>query len=665
MRPPQDTRAKEGGAAEVAPFRLIGYEGHVLVRYLLDDNSSQQTAGGQEAGAKSRQKLTDLREEVFLMTHSYVYHPNFLLADLGGGPILDTSGFATDDSNTRSTKPMYNLVGRATVLRDKPYRGTVFYEHLNPTQSVGPAQVLLTESDRYGLNASLLEPVTPVPLFLEASRSHSKGSGADQTLDDRIDQVLFRADRRIGTLGNTRFGYTGIRQDSLSGSAGLPIQASHNRSNVADLDSRLSFGAKREYELSNVANFSSQEYSTDQGTIADTRDLRFTLDLRGQHSPDLMSYARYNFTDSRVDAQSTRLHSASAGATCQASPDLSGTLAVQGDYNKTTQLTSTTAGINGSVTYRHAVPLGQASASYNFAYAGRDQQAFAEQALIVGERLTLPGTTLVPLRTPNVVPGTVVVMNVPRTQTFIEGIDYVLSVLGVTTRIQRVIGGNIVDGQEVLADYAFEVGGTYAMRQFDNSLNLNWEIRQYLSLYVRYFDSAPSLVSGQPTFEINPVRNTLWGARADVPLSMFSEDLTVGGFVEREDRREVISPGLRQAWEAYVQSDLPFIGRGGIRVGARQTRVDYDNSPEQGVNLRAYDLRIWSRLGYGFDVSIDATRERDTGTPVLRERNFLSAKLQWRIRQFRLTFDLTRTRDAQGPTERTRNYAQLVLRRDF
>jgi hypothetical protein len=122
-----------------------------------------------------RATQSNLSEEIYLMTHSYIYHPSLLLLDLGGGPIIDKSQDGGDGVGTSARRQMFNLNGRATFLRDKPYTGALFYDRSNQTQSMGPAQQMFNENTRYGATFSLLSPVTPVPMQVELTRSTSQG----------------------------------------------------------------------------------------------------------------------------------------------------------------------------------------------------------------------------------------------------------------------------------------------------------------------------------------------------------------------------------------------------------------------------------------------------------------------------------------------------------
>jgi hypothetical protein len=657
---------------DVAPFRMTGIEGYVLGRYWRDDTDTATNYGtGSGQTSDSRQILTNLSGDFFVMTHSYVYHPNLLLLDLGAGPVLFRQGYSADGSSTTSNRATYNLNGRATFLRDKPYRGDLFYERTNDSYPVGPSQSLLTESTRYGFDASLLAPVTPVPVQVNGTRQQTQGKGTEQVIDERVDDLNFRAERGWGTLGMTSFRYQGILDDSKSGSVGLPIQGTRSKTNRFDLDTDLHFGGGKQYDLINTVSLYTLGLSGDQGAIVDTRQFRFDANLQGRPLDALQTRARYQFDALDQSAQSgsdqtTKINILDAGVTYRANPNLSGTFDATAMFNRSTPYTASQAGVSGSVNYRHALPLGEIGAYYAFTYFRRDQNATEPMAQVIGERVVLTGTSWVALRRPQIVLSTVVVSNAPRTQVFVEGRDYALQVIGLTTQIQRLVGGAIVDGQEVLVDYDYDTGGTYVLQEFDNSLELRWSLQSYFSVYARYLDAAPRLLSGTPTSPLNPVTSSIYGTRADVPFAFLAEQVTLGGFAEWEDRREVIAPYQRTTLNGYAETTLPLIARGGVRVGVQQQNTRYDYTPDQNVDETTYNLRLWARFRSGLDLSLDATRTRDTGSPqVAREYTNTMAKAAWRVRRFLLTAYLARTKESQGQTEQTHTRAQVDLRRDF
>jgi hypothetical protein len=485
----------------------------------------------------------------------------------------------------------------------------------------------------------------------------------DRIVDDRIDQFNLRASQEIGRRGLTQFRFQSTQQESMSGSPNLPIQRiSLDRQNY-QLDTRLRFGAREEYDLFNLITLDRQAFGISQAAPPERNDRRLLLDLRGRHSERLNSFGSYTHASTDQGTLSSTVDAGSAGLTISPTNKLSLRLGGHAEDNSSAQLSARSHGADGSAQYRQPLPLGVLTAGYALRYDQRDQRTASPQANVIGERITLTGTTPVALARQRVIPGSVAVSDIARTQTFIEGIDYALSVVGTTTRVQRLAAGNILDGQDVLVDYAYDVGGTFAFNQTDQTLNVAWDLASYVGVYFRYLDSAPHLTSGAPTTPLNAVQSSLYGTRADVPLNLPFE-LALGGLYEHEDRRETIAPYQRQQYEVFAQTADPFFGRGNIRGSTRRVKQDFENSP-QNVRLAGYDLRLWTRHPLGIDLSASTTYERDTGGLVPRTRLLATARAQWRYRRASLTMDFTRTHETQGAFERNRTLAQILLRRDF
>lgn len=647
-------------ATEIASFRLSGVDGYVLARYSMDDNRSISPSG-----TPLRARQSNLSEEIYLMTHSYIYHPSLITLDIGGGPVIDKSRDYNDGPGVTAKRQLFSLNGRATILRDKPYTGALFYNHGSQTQSLGPALQMLTDDTRYGATFSLQRPATPVPLQVELTRSKNQGTGADQIVDDRVDQLRLTMDVTLGQLGDSTLLLLSTRQLSASGSVNLPIQASSSSSDRANLDAHIRFGSANEYHLSSALALNRSSYTVGPDALAEVKDFSLGLDLRGRHSDELQTSVRYNISSSKQDEQSMVQNSVNAGLNYRFSPDLSVTLAARGEGNRGSQFSSTLYAVDGAAQYRRTLPLGMLTAVFNSAYSKRDQQEVGLQTKMLGERLNLTSSNFATLSKPQIADGSVVVRNTTRTQVFMEGSDYLLSQVGLETRIQRLIGGNILDGQEVLIDYAFASGGSYASAQFDNALHLSWSYKSYLNVFMRYQTSEPRLDAGTPTAQLNPTQSLVYGTRTDFPLSFGWQEFLFGASAERLVRREAILPHTRTQFEFFTQTDVPWVKMGNIRLGKRQFRLDYDANPLHGSHLDSVDLQLWARLGWGINLSASTSRYRDSGTPMVREGSTTSIKAQWRQRKLLWTFDLNHSYDAQGTVEQTRTVAQMLLKRDY
>lgn len=645
-------------AEEITPFKMTGVDGYVTLQYASDEQSTAQPGA-----ARSRQGQSGWRNEIFAMTHSYVYHPNLLTLDIGGGPILHGDSYSGDTGSAQQRGLLYNFSARANFLRDKPYTGTLFFSHLNPSVSVAPGQVLTQENVRYGFDFSLLAPATPVPIQLGFVRAQTQGRGADRVIDDRIDQFNVTATRSFGAIGHTQVQFQASQQASKSGSLDLPVQSSSAGNHALNIDTRLQLGDNRQYDLTNVISLNEQTYALETGAVPTLKDVRVMFDARARHSDKLHTYGFYTYGRNSQGALETASQAASAGVSYWPAKGLEASLGGRADTSVTQQFQTRAQGLDGSIRYEAELPPGTAQASYGARFDRRQQVAAVPQTPVIGERLTLSGTTYVALGHPHIVAGSPLVSNAARSQTYVAGIDYGLLVVGTETRIQRLIGGRILDGEQVLVDYAYDVGGTYAYDQFDQTLSLNWNLSRHLSAYYRRFVSDPRLVAGTPSFPLNQVTSTTYGAHADLPVHL-GVAISLGGNLEREERHESISPYLRTSFDSYLQTDEPLFGLGFLRASTRRSRIDYAN-PLQNSDLRSVELRYWSRQWFGIDLTAALNAERDDAGLLPRQRRDASIGARWQERKFSLSGNFMHTVESQGGVDRSRTAFQILARREL
>lgn len=648
-------------AEEIVPFRITQMDGYATLRYLRDDYASDP-GDGLSKGSKQRQD--DLRTEVFVNGHGYVYHPNLLSLDIGGGPILQRQQYLGDGGSTASTGSQYNLSLKASLLKDKPYRGNLFFDHLNPTQSVAPGQVITQENQRYGGDFSLLAPVTPVPLNFAFTHTESLGKGADRVVNENADLYSLRASRSFGALGNTQVQYQSQRQASVSGSSSLPIQASRNGSEGLNMDSRLQLGSN--LDLTQLFTMNRRSYAAGALQVPTQSDLRLMLDLRHRTSQQLQEFVTLDTSRNHQGALDTARQSLASGLYYRPLPGMEIAAGVRGEDNQNDSFSARTRSANGSINYQQELGPGSLQAGYSAVVDWRGQQASSATAAVLGEVVTLNGSQYASLAYNHVTAGSaggrVVVSNAARTQVFVENVDYLLTVVGAETRIQRLLGGAILDGESVLLDYRYDVGGTYTYRQADQNASLGWGWGRYFNFSLRRLSSRPVLMSGASAFPFNTVDSRVWALRSEIPIAYLGWAL--GGGIEREDRVETLAPFQRLSSDAYLQNEEPLPWFGNLRLGTRRTRVDYGN-PLQNVNLTGYDLRYGARPGFGWDLSATANFERDDGGLLPRKRFDTALRLQWRERKLTMTFSLLRTREMQGEVQRNRGLLQWLLRRDF
>lgn len=646
---------------EFAAFRITDLTGSVSLRY----NEDSSSIGSPLNGTAGSQQESRVSAAASVSSRSYFYHPNFVTLDTMFGVTGQRSRFdwnaEPQGSQTRAHHTLFDLSLRATFLADKPYTGSVYVEHLNPTVSIGPALVMLQQTTRLGAQASIRAPATPVPLSFEFDRTTATGRGGGRIVDDQTDRASLGADWQHGRMGNTQLRVDGMRTESSSGSAGLPISRAGIDTVAAGLDTRLQFGEGNRHRFSQLINASSQQYRLGADTPASRHEWRWYADLRSRHSPSFQTFTTGNAMRSDQGAVHTRTGTAAAGLTWLPIADLTTTLDGRTESAAYGDLVSSAIAAGASLVYQWQVSGGRAQVGYSARHEARAQESSSPATSVIGERHALTGTAPTALERQNVVPGSVRVFNESRTQTFVEGRDYELSLLGAQMRLLRIVTGDITDGQVVLTDYAFETGGTYATRQTDQAFDLSWAWGNRFSAYVRLIESAPRLSSGLPLLGLNPAHGRTYGVRADAPIGVLG---SAGGSVEHERRREAILPFTRSSMDLFVQREDALVGQGTVRIGVRRNRVDYDQSV-QDLNLTGWDLRYRLLTAEGVDLQADWSTERDVGAPIQRTRRFGTVQARWRYRQLQMTGSLTHVQEVQDGLRSTRTVGQWLLLREF
>jgi hypothetical protein len=644
-------------------FKITGYEGYVSAG-AQSDSSTIVTPGLNNTQPTTRtEKQTDDRIEASVMTHGYIYHPKFMQLDIGVGLVSAISTTQNDDVKTRNREPLYNFSLHAAVLPEKPLHGTFFYEHINSTPPLDSGGSFNQLNNKYGFTVASMAPLSPVAVDLAVTREENDGSGATRFVNDHINRITLNASRSIADAGLTQLSYQIFQQDSSSGSTNLPIYQSKQDSQAISIDTRLKLGKERNYDVNNRIEYSTQKYELAHGPTPQIDDLRFQLGFRGIHGSDWITYANYQAGRNQQDTLTTSTDSANGGVTWSVTKnwDVSGGL--HSNKSVAPQLSADSRGIDGSTRYQKALPIGTGTVNYNLRYEQQDQTANAAQINIVGERLSLTQTNWVNLTRTRVTGGSVTVRNSSRTQLFIENIDYILSVVGKTTRVQRLISGSILDGEVVLVDYGIDTGGTYSSTQFDQGLGLTWTVSRLLEVYFRYAESTPTVTSGEPSNPLLEFKSRLYGLRSNVPLFR-SFDMSLVTNLEREDRQDSEAPFVRTDAEMYVHGEAPIGLANNYQIGTRRTRVTADIAA-QSVEQTSYDMTFGIRVSNALTVSTTALIQHDSGGLEKRDRKTATIRALWRYRKLSISADLARTNESQGSYSRDRTFGHLTVRRDF
>jgi hypothetical protein len=399
--------------------------------------------------------------------------------------------------------------------------------------------------------------------------------------------------------------------------------------------------------------------TTTAATVTEIDRLQYRANLRWRGLERNEPYLTYVYYDEDRRSSWSRRHEANFGTTFRASDRFE--LTASGNYlgNRDPGFSRDRRGISATAVYRIPLSFGNLRLTGSMGTNRNEQEAAADTIEVFDERVTLVGVEPVPLGASFVLEDTVVVTNVPQTQTFVEGLDYRLVTVGSTTTIERIISGAILDGQEVLVSYEFRTGGTTTFRDDKQAIGVSLSFIKYLSVFVNWFNIDNSIIGGDPTVPLNDVRSLDAGISADFP---FVTGWSVGGQVLYGRSDETISPAVGTLYNAYLNTGAYW----GLSARLGITREFVDNKfSDEDRDLSRYVVGISWNLPGAAKLSYSYSNGENGGGSVASRDEQQQLQFDWRYRLVAFTLRAYKNDTEQGPTRRETSRVTAEFRRAF
>jgi len=638
---------------EIAVIKFTDVEGHIELRYREDE----QTIG--QSGSSSTEKRATAEEEIFLLTHGYIYHPKFLNMDLGFGPLFTQSDLESSFGSASDDSSEYNFLARLRFLEEKPYPLTLFYERDHPSVSLTLTDRFQQKSEKYGFNFQLKEPVLPFTLSIGASQHQTEGEGFDIRIDDTTEQKFVRADIPMGKDGYGQLVYNLTDITSRSGFRSEPITSSQIKTEATSFDSRVFLGENNQFNFRNYLSY------VEQSNVRPYKEFRYTPELRWTHSEDLESFYRLGYLNSEQITVETTNYNASTGFRLKLSDNTNLNADFHGEDNTTTGLNSNSYGVAGTLNHKKKFSFGTLSLSGGWNYDEFDRQT--TMTVPVDFQVNFIGTTaqflphdniiLSTIRVARIFNGTEIPLTVGIETGCIASIDILVRTIGTRTQVENCNGAT--DGDiTTRMEYNYDPGGTVAYSRYVQSYQANLNLYQYSNLYVHWRESKSDVNSGTPTFPLDESTNTQVGANFDYP---FNETVTLGGEAVYEDENGTQVSYLRKAVDSYM---LVRFFSGTVRFGDRRVVIDYANTTEDVELIRQsiqFNFRPWNLFSFTAELS----DEEDTGGSITRRTKIRAINADWRLRKLIMRGELRMIEEKYGTNNRDRSLIRVSVRRNF
>ncbi len=631
--------------------KITEYGGYID---LIGRRREQEQAS--KVGARDVQSNETIFEEsVTLKTKGYVYHPNLLeFAAAGLFGLTQRDYDEVTGGRARATSDDGNLLGfdvSGLFLKKKKYPGLMYarrHEALEPRLFQSSLE---TTTTNYGVMWQYLSQKVPTRLQFNQN---------DVQLDPLDPEEEAGRQTNTNLQFNTGYNFSDYhsvsltyRRDSVQEE---PFELDYD-SDELTLGHQVFFGDQRQHRL-----LSELIYLEQRGTF-DIERAEWRETLRLQHTEQLRSWYRW-YLASRTQGTLTGIQPID-----ETTYYLGGTVEHQLYESLISQLHAYLQnqqfesgpeidryGAYVSFDYRKQNAWGVLRARYRAGLERQDRRGGDQSIEVLDEVHTFRDPEPITLATPNIVLGSILITAEDRLTIYQRERDYRVQTVGDRVEIRRIPTGQIADGQTVLIDYVFELGGSLVL----DSLTQDFELRQ-------------EFLSG-----LSPFYRLRWQGQTITPKDApgaVPEDITahtIGVDFQRGSLR------LGAEYEAHDSSVSPFdalrlrstythrFGTGATAIlTTRWSNMDYDLPVPREIRLWTVEGRYRHPLtrsltvegGVVYRVGTDTLSGDDEGLDV-------DLALEWLIRQteIRLTWEYAQFDDDFSRNDSAMIYVQVRRR---
>ena len=574
-----------------------------VIELSLEYQDKDENRSGLGIEPRSEQTET-FWQRLELESRGWLYHPDLLLFSFGLEPQWKQRDTTASDTFFRSDDD--NFLGYfldAHVLRQKTHSFRLFLRQSRNEFNSTLSPDNITETDISRVVWIINNKLFPTTVTLEKN-----DTSFEDFFSSRDDSNIVRLESKYSSDKHQ----INLLSEYVDQLREIDVQRIDAERSLLNINSN--------YAISDSTRLASTIFSLhSESAVSDSESLLWSERLVLQHRPNLRSEytARFDSRQSNSFRSDTRF--------------LSGALEHLLYENLTTRLelyNSNDDFDNGEIDvrevdldfrYKRKIPVGMLTITNGYAYRLEDNNIDAASSQVLNENHTLNATTQEFLDRSNIDLSSVTVTDITKTTTYIEGIDYVLSVVGDAVAIERGLFGGIADGETVLVDYVFATQSPFeADRQsarFGVGLNL-WRI---LRLHYNYSRVKEELISGTRPSDLSNDRVQRGSASLRWRWSTTTAEYELRDTV----RTPLTRRRIQQAFALRATRSLSF----GASVGYAETDFKDSGSDSRTVgfagNIR-WNMGRWGR----FEVEA-FSRDIDGGSQRTKSEGLIS---KWSVR---------------------------------
>jgi hypothetical protein len=563
-------------------WRFTAFNGEVNLKGLYRDRYTTMN------NLEEYQKGTYFSGGIKLNTKSYIWHPNFILLEMGGEfapeSNLDDYLVSPDFSEVRTLKGLN--IG-TTLFGNKPVTLTSWARWSDTYSNREKLTNIKTITQNWGSSLYVRSKILPVNLRYNNTIWDQTEIQTDRTY--RTEQENFEA--------STQKSFGKRDQNELSYSHDRYFRSEPNLfklENITDnirLNNSIFLDKKKKHSYRSMI----YDYNRTGSQVFHIFNITENLMLRLPLNFDLV--ANYNLYNQQQEFQESHQDKASGSLTNRLFSSLTTNIFYNYSAVSHTLYHETRNNTGATVNYTKKIPAGTLNLSYNFSLLRNNMENEPVNLPVINDEYLLKDGEITMLEKPYIDINSIVVKDATGSIIYRRDLDYILIEKGVYVEIQRLPGGQIANNSAVYIDYVVVQTGSYRYDAITNNFNGNIVLfKRFLELYYRGMYLDYKNVEKSDLLILNYVEQKTFGGKINIKFTELG--------AEYEDHNSTITPYRLMRYYVNIQKRIKkflLSVNGNYRdynmVDENINRLYYDVSGSAGYEF-APNTRIEMNIGY-------------------------------------------------------------------
>jgi len=565
---------------ELGQWKHESLNGSVLLQGLY---RSQETI--LPSGVTEKPVTQNFSGQLKLNSRSFIWHPNFWKLDinLDYNPLVQNERFLVIP-NRSETRTAEQLRIQSVFFNERPLSVNMFvnlnHQFIN-REFTSNVEGYTTD---YGGGFSFRNAVLPITANYLSSSGEQKELATGRNFINKRENVRTELNKSFGKYDVNRFTFT---YDDFSREYGAANKV-QNQVKGWRLQNSYQFDKSRKSNWRSLVFLRQQSGSQEFDRLQINENIIYAMPAGFKASAN---YRYAGFDQTRLNTRQHNIlgrleHQLFLSLTSRAFYEY-----IDLDHSAYNEFTNQ-GGV--SFDYKKNIPTGQLNLAYEYRRRSDNRNSNPAVLRIVNEEHDLTDGQVILLKNPDIDPNSVIIRDESGTIIFQENFDYVLIERGAFLEIQRLPGGQIIDGQTIFAEYSAQRSQSYNFTTNSNIFRIGFNLFDRLfESYFRYYEQNYGDVIKADNKILKTIHQRVYGVR-------LSKGFVTGG-AEFENYDSNIVPYQSQRYFIKMTRNFSSKFNASLTSNWRNYELIEENEKQKFADISArliYFVGIYSRLSF-------------------------------------------------------------------